>query len=1268
MVACVQGESVLTNIIGTGGNDTISTTVTGGVITSGGTGSTTGADFILGFGGNDAINGRGGFDTIDGGDGNDFIGTAGAALAGQISGGAGNDTIRAADVFAGVVLDGGTGTDVLEITSSLNLLQATLVGFETLDLVSGASLTMTAAQLDAFVTLRFGVVLPGLWAQLNLVTAGSVTLDLRDFETVYVNGAPGGNTFVFTTSGVALTRVDISAGIGNDSVRGGAGGDYIDGEDGNDTLDGGGGDDALLGGAGNDRFIMRTKVGAVGGADNDVFVVSENIGGTGILFDTYMDGGAGDDRVIVTGTAIFAPDVSILGVETLAIGTAPLVLSAAQLDAFDRVVYNGVAPPGAAAFINLNAAGSAAVSLQDFAFVTINGTAGDDTLLLQTLAATPTSAVVHAGEGNDSILGAVGRDVLGGEGGNDTLDGGGGGDTMGGGAGADRIIMREGAVADGEADDDLFVFDADLVNATLIGGAGIDTLNPTGARVIGSAVSITGIENLALDASPLTLSAAQLDSFTTIIADGAATNATIVLNAAGIAEAAVSGLATLQVTATAGDDSFIFTTSGIGPQPSIRVAGGGGFDLIRGGSGADVLDGGTEDDVLFGNLGADTLLGGAGNDRLVVNSGDSADGGADNDLFQINGDLTAATTIIGGLGLDTVEDMGGDLSLAVVSGVETLAITQQATTISPTVLDAFSFVAGVPGVTSGALRLSAAGEATPFLQGLTRLSITGSSGDDTLGATNSGTRLTLIGADGDDSLVGGGGFDSLIGGNGNDTMAIGVSDSANGGAGDDLLVLNNPSIGPTIGVLTGGLGTDTLRTSLPGIYNLGATFSFDGIERLALGEARVRIQAAQLASFSEIAADGATTEGVLDMLTATVPVSLTVGGLALLRVGGSDSADILTFASTPGATLTRIVANGSFGDDSITSGIGDDSLTGSFGADTLNGGVGGADSLSGGDDADLLYVWAGDLADGGAGDDSILGISDLEAATRLDGGAGIDTFLAHGSNVIAAAATVTGIEVLGLGPGRFGISAAHLAGFERIASAVGNAEASLILTVGGNAGTTAVTGLGALSVTATATDDVMVLTSLGTAITVQAGLGNDSIRSGDGIDSLVGDLGNDSLDGGIGADVLSGGGGNDLLWGRDGIDRLSGGGGADTIIGGAGTDRLSGGAASDVFRYDLPADGVDRIADFVSGSDRLEISAAGFGGGLVAGAALSAAQLVVKAGNAATAPAGSGQFVFNTTSATLLWDADGAGGVGLTKIAVLTGVLALTTADFQIVA
>jgi Ca2+-binding RTX toxin-like protein len=1260
----------LTTIIGTGGNDTISNTVTGGVTTSGGTGSTTGADFILGLGGDDAINGRGGFDTIDGGDGNDVIGTAGAALAGQISGGAGNDTIKAADVFAGVVLDGGTGTDVLEITSglSLNLLQTTLIGFETLDLVSGASLTMTAAQLDAFVTLRYGVVLPGLWAQLNLVTAGSVTLDLRDFETVYVNGAPGGNTFVFTTSGAVLTRADISAGLGNDSVRGGAGGDYIDGEEGNDTLDGGGGNDALFGGAGNDRFIMRTKVGAMGGADSDVFVVGENIGGTGIAFDTYMDGGDKIDQVIVTGTVTIAPDVLIQNVETLAIGTAPLTLSAAQLDSFDRVIYNGVAPPGATAWIQLNAAGSVAVSLQSFAVITLNGTAGDDSVLLDAVAGTPTSAVVNAGGGNDSVRSGIGRDVLSGEAGNDTLDGGGGGDTMGGGAGADRMVIREGTVADGEADDDLFVFDTDLVNATMIGGAGIDTLNPTGARVIGTAVSISGIENLALDASLLSLSAAQLDGFDSIIADGAATAGAIALTTTGTALAVVTGLATLQVTGTGGADDLGFITPGPGTLTSIRVAAGAGNDFVTGGAGDDSLDGGTQNDTLWGNGGADTLLGGDGADRLVLAGGDSADGGADDDLLKIDGSLSAATTVIGGSGVDTLEmALGGDISLAVVSGVEKLALSAQTTTISAAGLGAFSRITAVGSATVGKLALSSAGTIAPTVEGLATLNVRGSTGHDVLQATTAGV-LVLDGAEGNDSVTGAGGRDSLSGGDGNDTLAIGASDSASGGAGDDLLVLTTDAPGLTMGSVAGGSGIDTVRMVAGVSFNIHAGFSFNGVERLALGDPYVSLRSSMLASFGEIVADGAATVGRIDLESGNQAVTLVVSGLAELHVFGSSDAESLVLGTPVGAVPTRIIVDAGVGDDSIAGGSGHDSLSGSWGSDTLFGGAGGADTLLGGEDADLLHLETGDSADGGAGNDTLFGIGDLNGATQLNGGSGIDTFLAYATGAIDAAATVLNLETLALGGNPFGISAAHLAGFQGIVAAISNASAAITLIAGGDAGTTDVTGLATLSVTGSGDDDVLVLTSLATAMKVQAGLGNDSIRTGNGADSLLGEDGEDSLDGGLGNDSLNGGGGDDILWGRDGVDRITAAGGADTIIGGAGADRIKGGGGQDVFRYDLPTEGMDRIADFVSGSDRLEISAAGFGGGLVAGAAVAAGQLAVRASNGATAPAGVGQFVFNTASSTLLWDADGAGGAAGTKIAVLTGVLALTTADFQLVA
>lgn len=116
--------------------------------------------------------------------------------------------------------------------------------------------------------------------------------------------------------------------------------------------------------------------------------------------------------------------------------------------------------------------------------------------------------------------------------------------------------------------------------------------------------------------------------------------------------------------------------------------------------------------------------------------------------------------------------------------------------------------------------------------------------------------------------------------------------------------------------------------------------------------------------------------------------------------------------------------------------------------------------------------------------------------------------------------------------------------------------------------------------------------------------GNDEVLGDDGKDTLSGGAGADTVDGGKGNDRLDGGGGNDSLLGGAGGDVLKGGAGADTLDGGAGDDRMIGGAGRDsmtggdgVDRFVFaPGDSAaggnrDRIADFVSGIDKVDFSA-----------------------------------------------------------------------------
>lgn len=105
-----------------------------------------------------------------------------------------------------------------------------------------------------------------------------------------------------------------------------------------------------------------------------------------------------------------------------------------------------------------------------------------------------------------------------------------------------------------------------------------------------------------------------------------------------------------------------------------RFLGGGGDNAALGGRDADWLDGGAGHDLLLGGLGDDVLVGGSGNDglfgeygndRIVTAGGDSVDAGAGDDVIEI-GDL-AFRSILAGDGLDRLVLAIGARSLDVAA-------------------------------------------------------------------------------------------------------------------------------------------------------------------------------------------------------------------------------------------------------------------------------------------------------------------------------------------------------------------------------------------------------------------------------------------------------------------------------------------------------------------------------------------------------------------------------------------------------------------------
>lgn len=166
----------------------------------------------------------------------------------------------------------------------------------------------------------------------------------------------------------------------------------------------------------------------------------------------------------------------------------------------------------------------------------------------------------------------------------------------------------------------------------------------------------------------------------------------------------------------------------------------------------------------------------------------------------------------------------------------------------------------------------------------------------------------------------------------------------------------------------------------------------------------------------------------------------------------------------------------------------------------------------------------------------------------------------------------------------------------------------------------------------------------------------ENILTGSGNDNVIGSAVNNKIETGAGNDTVSGGSGNDTI-----IAGL----GNDTITGGFGNDILTGNAGADHFRFQSFNQGVDQITDFSVFSDTIDVSAVGFGGGLVAGAFITSAQFVI--GTAATDTFD--RFIYNGSTGALSFDKDGSlGGFAQVQIAKLSTGLAISNNDIFVIA
>ncbi|BAZ50193.1 hemolysin-type calcium-binding protein [Nostoc sp. NIES-4103] len=1143
-------------IYGTSGNDTLAGTVID--------------DYIYAGGGNDSVNGGAGNDSLDGDTGNDTL-----------NGGDGDDSIEASDSYGTVnveQIDGGQGFDYLSLDNSAA--------------TSNLSVTYTNSTNG---TVSNGTTFKNI-ESLRLETgSGNDTINVTYVGNANIDGNVG-NDSITTGNG----SDNLYGGSGNDTLNAGAGndtlGNSIYGEAGNDVLNAGDGDDSIYL---NDGNLNVEQIDGGQGFDyvqwdvtfnstNLTFIYTNSANGTVSNGSTFKNieslelyTGNGNDTINVTalGNAEIytnGGNDSITtgnGNDTLEGGDGNDTLNAgAGNDRLSDGAGNDILNGGDGddnIYINVGSAGVETINGgQGFDYLELdigdltsnltitytnstNGTVSNGTTFkniesLKLVSGTANDTINVTYVGNANIAGNAGNDSITTGNGYDTLDGGNGNDTLNAGAGNDRL--SDGAGNDilngGDGDDNIYIN---------VGSAGVETIN--GGQ---------GFDYLELDIGDLT---SNLTITYTNSTNGTVSNGTTFKN-----------IESLELVSGSGNDTINVTYVG-----NANITGNAGNDSITTGNGRDTL---------YGGSGNDTLNAGAGNDIL----GDSIYGDAGNDVFNA-GDGDDSIEASDSYGTVNVEQIDGG------QGYDYLSLDNSAATSNLSV----TYTNSTNGTVSNG---------TTF-KNIESLRLETGSGNDTINVTYVGNAI-IYGNGGNDSITTGNGNDYLYGGSGNDTLNAGAgndtlgnsiygeagNDVLNAGDGNDTIYASDGSLG--VEQIDGGQGFDYLSLdNSAATSNLSVTYTNSTNGTVSNGTTFKNIESLRL-----ITGSGNDT------------INVTVAGNAIIYGnGGNDSIttgngnDNLSGGAgndTLNAGADNDALYGGAGNDSLNAGAGNDFLDGGDGNDVINGGNGDDEIDYGG----ILASPGVDTIDGGLGNDS------LDIDFSLNSNNFTITYTNTASGSISNGTTFKNIERLSVetytGNDTINVSAATYAnvqtnaGNDSITTGGGNDYLA-----GGNGNDTLTSGAGDdyisdgygvdtivagtgndrldldissattnLTVTYTSTtsgtvsngttfrdiDRLYLTTGIGndninvTAAnfaSVNGGVGNDTITTGIGDDTLTGDDGNDSLNSGAGDDNLYGGYGNDTLNARAGNDYLSGGAGNDSLSAGAGNDSLYDGSGVD---------------------------------------------------------------------------------------------------------
>ncbi|MEH2202711.1 MAG: calcium-binding protein [Nostoc sp.] len=544
----------------------------------------------------------------------------------------------------------------------------------------------------------------------------------------------------------------------------------------------------------------------------------------------------------------------------------------------------------------------------------------------------------------------------------------------------------------------------------------------------------------------------------------------------------------------------------------------------------------------------------------------------------------------------------------------------------------------------------------------------------------------IIGTSGYDLLQGGTGNDTLTGGTGNDTLT--------GGGGKDKFVYNLGDGADTITDFGGiGKGTnptaaviaevDTIKFQGTGLTarNLLLFQNGNNLEISFEGNANtlVILQNFKLENLENLKASGA--KPALGNIVFDGQNVIT-DSFNVLDSNSTDTSlgikNTVTFLNDLNNNITGLedsndVVNGQGGNDKIDGLSGNDLLRGGAGDDTLIGGAGN-DTLIGGTGNDSLA--GNNLLSGGYGND-YLSISGYESFSypdydynsrssdknTLNGGAGDDNLNASGStgnNLLSGDDGNDNLSISGYYEGgNYQDYDSRSSGKNTLNGGAGKDT----LSAGGSTGDNLISGGDGndyLSISGyfkyTPSDPY---SPRDVSITYDSrSSGNNTLNGGTGDDNLnaSNSKGNNLLDGGAGNDYIS-------ASSAFGKNTIYGGTGNDILIGGFGNDALYGGTGTDTFVFNSYNKGVDSIYDFNATNELIQVSAAGFGGGLSPGS-LKTSQFTL--GTSATTS--NQRFIYNSATGGLFFDLDGSGsGFTQVKFAQLSTGLSLSVNNVVIV-